>query len=431
MQNRIIWLLHNKLTENLVALYGAHFARYLLPLITIPYLARVLGVNTWGILAFIQAYSLYIAILVEFGFGLSATREIARHRDSKEDRGNILAGVIGAQMLLALLGVMITLVIQPFVPLLKNNLLMLWIGVFSALAQGFSLLWYFQGLESMRLVAVLDISAKCFATAGIFLLVHSPGDAWKVFASYLVANLTSVILSLSIIYKNIPFRFPFWSQIRTSIQMSWLMFIMRINGISFSSGNTIILGLAVSPEMVGYFAGAEKIASAVRQLLTPVIQGIYPRISYLVTHSVEKAVRLLKNELLILGIVGAMLSALVLLFSPLLVSLLLGRNFEPAIPVLKILSFLPTIIAFNLVLGSHWLLPMGYDRLFTLIGIRIVIINFLLVILVIVFIPIYALNGAAWAIILSQAFATANLFFVIYRKGSSLALSANRRIKTV
>ena len=59
-----------KLTENLIVLYAAYFVRYLLPLITIPYLARVLGVEMWGILAFILAYSSFAGLFIEFGFGL-------------------------------------------------------------------------------------------------------------------------------------------------------------------------------------------------------------------------------------------------------------------------------------------------------------------------------------------------------------------------
>src|SRR5580704_19568321 len=100
-------LLKHKLVQNAASLYGVQIATYAVPLVTIPYLARVLGVSGWGLVAIAQGFGSYIALLGEYGFGLSATREVARQRDDREKLADIFAGVLGAK--LALLAISIPL----------------------------------------------------------------------------------------------------------------------------------------------------------------------------------------------------------------------------------------------------------------------------------------------------------------------------------
>src|SRR5450631_2130909 len=91
----------NRIVHNVAALYGVQFGRKIIPLITIPYLARVLGAAGWGKVAFVTAIGEFIVILIEFGFNLSATREVARHRDCPNTCGEVMSGVLGAQVMLA------------------------------------------------------------------------------------------------------------------------------------------------------------------------------------------------------------------------------------------------------------------------------------------------------------------------------------------
>ena len=85
--------MNRKLWENLASLYGVHAFNYLIPLFTLPYLARVLGPEQWGALAFADAYARFVSLAIEYGFGLSATREIARIRDDPRERSRHLIGV--------------------------------------------------------------------------------------------------------------------------------------------------------------------------------------------------------------------------------------------------------------------------------------------------------------------------------------------------
>src|SRR5579884_4151622 len=105
-----------RLFQNVLALYGAQAGRKIIPLLSLPYLARTLGPKGWGLVAFVTALAEFIVILIDFGFNLSATREIARHRDSPERCGNVMAGVLGAQALLGVVAVAAAITAAHWIP---------------------------------------------------------------------------------------------------------------------------------------------------------------------------------------------------------------------------------------------------------------------------------------------------------------------------
>lgn len=125
-----ILLLGSPLLRNILALYGVQVVNYLFPLLTVPYLARVLGPKEWGLLAFTQAFGGYLQLLVEYGFGLSATRQVAQARDSLRRRAELLAGVLGAKVLLSFLALGLAFLLAPWLPPFHGRADLLWPGVF-------------------------------------------------------------------------------------------------------------------------------------------------------------------------------------------------------------------------------------------------------------------------------------------------------------
>src|SRR5271156_4405241 len=88
--------------HNVIALYGVQACTYALPLLTFPYLARVLGPSGWGVVVFAQAIGMVIASVVEYGFDISASRETSRQRDEPQRLSALISGVLGAKVLLAM-----------------------------------------------------------------------------------------------------------------------------------------------------------------------------------------------------------------------------------------------------------------------------------------------------------------------------------------
>lgn len=398
------------LVQNALSLFGVQVASYVVPLITIPYLARVLGASGWGMVAFAQALGSYVALVGEYGFSLSATREVARHRQDREKLTHILAGVLGAKIVLAVASLLVAIVVRYWVPLFREHPILLWWGMFWALAKAFSMLWFFQGFERMKLVATLDISGQALATAGIFILVHRPDDGWLVLAVQGLGYFLSFAVGLALAYRQLPFRLPTLSSVWEALRMGWTMFLFRSSVSLYTVGNAFILGLFVSPQFVGYYAGAEKISKAGFGLLNPISQTLYPRLVHMVHHARDRAVRLARIGVAVMGLGGLAMGAVVFFFAPLLVRIILGDGFGPAVPVLRILCLLPPLIALSNVFGIQWMLPLGMDRPFNTI---ILIAGAINIVLAVILAPLFGELGMAWAVVVAETFVTGGIYLLL------------------
>ncbi|HET7102264.1 MAG TPA: flippase [Terriglobia bacterium] len=416
------WSLDRGLARNVASLYGVQFASYLLPLITIPYLTRVLGPATWGLVAFAQAFGSYAGIGIEYGFHLSATRAVARSRDSMDELANLVAGVMGARVMLAAGAVLLALFLEPLIPLFRAHPVFLWAAVFWAVGQSFSMLWYYQGFERMRLVAVLDVAGKAAATAGIFILVHHPADGWKVLVLQGSGALLSVLVATAMVYREVPFRLPTWRLVSNTLRMGWSMFLFQGSMNLYGAGNAFILGLFASPAAVGFYAGAEKLARALMGLLAPIHQSLYPRLSHLVQRDRPAANRLARFSMFLMSSAGVVLSLAAFLGAPWAVPLILGSSFTASVPVLEIMAALPLLDALGTMFGVLWMVPLGLDRQFN----RVILAGGALNLVLAFFLaPRFAQIGMAAAVVATEVFVVLTLYVTLRRRKLS-PLAATR-----
>jgi PST family polysaccharide transporter len=394
-------LVQSELAQNAAALYGVQFVRKLLPLLIVPYLARVLGPAGWGLVAFMQSLAEIVVLGIEFGFNLSATREIARHRESKETCGEIMAGVLGAQAVLALVGISAAAAISSLIPVLRENPWLVAAGLFYAIAQGFIPLWFFQGLERMRLAAMLEIAGRTAGLLAVFVFVRSAQDTWVALAIQGVAPAITTCAGLCLAYRAIPCRTPTYWLVRGALARGWPLFVFRSAESLYGVANAFILGLFAAPAQVGYFASAEKISRATFGLLNPIRETLYPRISNLAHHSPERAATLARTGGAIMVGSGLMFSMAVYGFAPQLIGLLMGQAFGPAITVLRILSALPLVLAVTHSVGLQWLLPFGRDAEVNRIVVAAGVLN---LVLAMILAPHFTEVGMACSVLSAEVF---------------------------
>lgn len=413
---RAIQLLRGRTAQNLLALYGVQFANYLLPLITIPFLARILGPAGWGSLAVVQSFAQYLNLLIEYGFHLSATREVARYRSDQNRLAELLAGVLGAKVLLVLLAIGLTFALSLGIESLGRDPRLLWSGVFWAVALALSPTWFFQGLERLRLVAGLEVGTKLVATTLIFALVREPTDAWRVLFLQGIASLFSSGLALALAYREVGFRWPSWQGSLEALRSGRGLFFFRAAVSLYTVGNVFILGLFVPSQLVAYYAGAERLTKAFLGLLEPINRTFFPRLSHLVSQSPQEAARLASRVTGIMGLSGVLGAFLIAALAPLIVMLLLGSGYEPAIQVMRILVLLLPLIALSNALGIQWMLALGLDRPFN----RVILVAGLLNLgLALALVPRLAHIGMAYAVVLVEVFVTGGLMFYLWRTGKA------------
>ena len=398
--------------RNVAVLSGLQVASYVFPLATVPYLTRVLGPTAWGLLAFAAAFGAYVTLLVEYGFNLSATREVALFRDAREKLADLLAGVLGAKVLIALVVVGAAFVAYRLLPPLGGNPIVLYAAFFAALSQSLTLMWFYQGLERMRTVAVLEIASRATATAGIFVFVREPDDAWKVLALYGTASSVAGAVALSLAYREVPFRFPTPGLVWDALRMGWNSFVFNGSVSLYTVGNAFVLGLFAPHQFVGYYAGAEKLVTSLLRLFEPVSQAVYPRLNHLFHHERDEAMRLARFGAIFMIASGVLMGLGVFLLAPLLVRVLLGEGYEPAVPVLRVLALVLPMATMSTALHIQWILPLRLDRAFNAFVLGAGLLNLLLAL---VLAPLYYAQGMAWAVVCSEVVVSAGSVYLLLR----------------
>jgi PST family polysaccharide transporter len=411
---RVVALLRRGLVQNVLALYGVQFVNYLLPLLTIPFLTRVLGVEGFGLYAIFQSFSLYAWTVIDYSFIMVGTREVSRQRANPQARAELIAGVVGAKLLLASAVVATGLVVQQIVPTFQLHPLIFWMGIFWGVSLAFNLLWYFQGMERMRTAAALDLSAKALATAAIFLLVDSPQAIWKVFFLYGLANLLSLSVASYLAFRPISWQNPTWRLAMATLKSGWHLFTARMAVNVFAAGNSFILGLFAPPVVVGYFAGADKIGKASVSLSEPITLALFPRLSSIIHKDPVRALRLTRRSFMAMFGIGAAMTLFIYLAAPTLIPIILGPGYEASVSLLRILSPLPFLLALTSVLGVQWMLSLRMDRIYNTVIISAVGLNLVLALLLA---PNFGAKGMVWAVLISKIAEMAGVYaaLVIYR----------------
>ena len=405
--------MNRRLWENLASLYSVHIASYVIPLFTLPYLARVLRPAEWGSLAFAEAYSLYMTLIVEFGFGLSATREVARVRGDAQARGRQLSGVLGAQMMLGVAALLVTAALARTLPIFAAHGNLLPGALLLGLSRAVNPTWYFQGIERMRIMSLLNITANAAAAAGIFVLVGSPGDGWIALVLRGGAALACTVAGLSIVYRDTPFLWPSFRRSWEALRQGSSLFLLKSSVTLYTTANVLILGMLAAPAMIAWYAGAEKIAKAAVSGIGPMAQAFYPRINHLFASDRDRAAETLRASAWLMMGVGIAAGLALFAGAPILVRLLLGRGFERSIPVLRVLAVLPPMISASNLFGIQWMLPLRMDREFNAIVLLAGLLN---VGLAMVAARRYGPMGMAVSVVCAETFVTAGTVFALWRR---------------
>lgn len=404
-----------RLLSNFFSLSVLQGANYILPLITLPYLVRVLGPEKFGLIAFAQAFIQYFNILTDYGFNLSATREISIYRDNKEKVSEIFSSVIMIKLGLMIISLLILSVLVFTIPKFKNDWLIYFFTFGMVLGNVLFPVWFFQGMERMKYITFLNIMARLIFTISIFIFIRKVQDYIYVPLISSLGTITAGVLGLWVIYKNfkVNFTLPNLESIKYQLKEGWYIFISTVSISLYTTSNTFILGIFTNNTIVGYYAAAEKIIKAIQGLLSPISQTVYPHISKLASESKERALNFIRKLVKIVGSISFIISLSIFIFANLIVNIILGPQYQQSIIVLRILAFLPFIIGLSNIFGIQTMLTFNLKRAFSRILISAGLLN---ITLALILTPLYQHIGVSSAVLITESFVTLTMFFYLRRK---------------
>jgi PST family polysaccharide transporter len=272
--------LNSSLVSNFFSLVILQGANYLFPLLTIPYLFRTLGVETFGLISFAAAFIQYFVILTDFGFNISGVQFISSNRDNKEKRDVFFVNVLVAQLFLFLVGLTLLLIV---IFIFDKFYQYKWVYLLSyTTVFGTVLLptWFFQGMEQMKYITKINIITRSLAIIPIFFLVKSDADYLLVPFFYGLGSIACGAIALYIASSRFNVNFYFekasLSGIKKCLKDSSDFFISRISVSLYTVSNTFVLGLVAGNVAVGYYAAAEKLYMAIQSMYGPLNNALYP-----------------------------------------------------------------------------------------------------------------------------------------------------------
>ena len=401
------------LGHNVLSLYSLQFANYILPLITVPYLVRVLGPERFGAVAFSQGLIAYLTTIVNYGFDWSATRTISVQRHDLKAVTRTASSVWIAKTLLCLGGLFVLILLIQTVNRLKGEAHLLYILFGIVIGNVMFPTWLFQGLERMVFISIINFGMRSLVTVGIFFLVRQPSD-FLIYAGLLSLQWIGIGILGVWTAKNhlhIQFERPSLPTVISTLKDGWHLFVSTSAVSLYTVGNTFILGMVTNNIVVGYFSAAEKLVKISYRLMIPLQQAVYPRISKMASHSPQSALRWSKHLLFIVLLGGSMISLFILVATPMLVRILLGVNYEPSILVMRILAPLPLLIGVSNVLCFQIMLPFKKDKAFSFILLTAGVLNLSLAFF---FAPLWQEKGMAVSVVTVEV-------FVVLASGSYLA----------
>ena len=373
-----------RLLSNFMSLSVLQGANYVLPLITLPYLVRVLGPEKYGLIAFAQAFIQYFNILTDYGFNLSATREISIHRNNAQKVSEIFSSVMIIKFCLLVLSFVIMSILVFSFWKFRQDWLIYYLTFGMVVGQVLFPVWFFQGMERMKYITFLNITAKLIFTFAIFVFIHQASDYIYVPLLNLFGYLVAGALALWIVFRGfkVGFKVPSYSSLIHQLKEGWYIFISQVAISGYNSSRLFAVGLFTDNTITGYYAIAEKLMNVVITFpLASLLQSLYPRLTKIYSENKERAIRLM-NKFQSITTIAYLIGLPVLYFlAPWVIKIISDEPYPETILSFRLLLLAVFFISAN-AFRVHFLLISGKDdvylKIHTIMGIGGLILIFLM-----------------------------------------------------
>lgn len=337
-------------------------ANYIFPLLTYPYVSRVLGVSSIGACNFVDSIINYYILLSTLGIGTVGIREIAKVKNDRKALETTFSRIFSINTVTTTIAMAALILSILFVPRLRENIGLMWIGALKLASNYLLIEWLYKGLEEFRYITDRTIAVKCLYVAAVFLFVKSPQDTELYYL--LLTLMITVNAAINIVHsrKHTGFRFT----LKQSLPLLKSIVILGVYALMtsmYTTFNVAYLGMTCGDTEVGYYVTSNKIYRIILSLFTAVTGVMLPRLSSILAEKrYGEFRRLLKKSLVLLLVIFVPVAAALMVFAPQVIRIIAGQGYEGAIVPLRIISPLLVIIGIEQILITQGLMPMGKDK---------------------------------------------------------------------
>jgi PST family polysaccharide transporter len=332
----------------------------LCPLITYPYLLRVIGTELYGSVIFAQTIIAYISLIINFGFNISATKSIAVHKEDRQILSEIVSSVYTSKFILWLICLAAYLTLISIVPFFRKHFLLYFFSFFVSINELLFPVWFFQGIEKMKYTTFINITIRSLFVIAVFVIIKSRSDYLYVPLLNSIGAMIAGVISAYIVFRKEHIRFlllpveKIYQHFRESIPL----FVSIISVQVYVNLNKLIVGTFIGMSEVATYDLGEKIATTMKIPIHVINQVVFPKISR------EKNIEFI-NKMMFL-VTGIVMVGYVCVFicSKWIVLFFMGEFIAKAIDIIRILCISTIIVSINIFLAGCRLIPFGYNKTF-------------------------------------------------------------------
>ena len=321
-------------------------AKMVFPFLILPILTRRLSVETYGSLTFIKTVMNFLQIFLDFGFMLSATKEIAKIKDDTNKIQQIMADTLLARLLLGGIGFLLIVILSFFFPILGHNFLFTITSYLTVFLSIFLFDFLFRGLEIIHVMTIRFIVMK---TISFLLTIFFVRQDHQIILIPLFDILSSVIAIILVAFelqkRNFRLIRPKLKSSIYSLKISLIYFLSDVSATAFNAISTIIIGLVFSSTEVALFGVSIQIIGAIQALLGQLSSGIYP---IMVRQKSRKFIQQIFQKTIPLVF---LFTGLIIILLPLALQVLAGDKYAAAHPIIQILAITIFFSFINTLLG--------------------------------------------------------------------------------
>ena len=363
------------------------------PLITYPYVSRVLGPAGMGQNAFAVSMISYFIMIAMLGVPTYGIRACAQVRDDREKLSQTVQELMLLNLIMAAASYVLLGACMLLIPRFRELKLLLWVTSTGILLNAVGVNWFYSAIEEYAYITVRSITFKVLAIGVMFLFVRSPDDVVWYAVVTLIASYGSYILNFIRLRRFISFRRTAPYDLRRHIKVALLFFAMAVATTVYTNLDVVMLEFMTDDTIVGYYNTAVKVKQILVSLVTSLGAVLLPRLSYFVEKGDrEEFYKILRKAVAFVLFAAIPLMAFFILCAEETVLVLSGDQFLPAVPAMRII--MPTVLLIGLtnVLGIQIMVPTGQEKKVTL---SVVIGGVTDLILNAVLIPVLGAAGAA------------------------------------
>ena len=327
---------NKNIVNNTIMLMIFNIAKIAFPFITLPYLTRILTTDSYGIVAYVKTVMSYMQIFVDFGFVLSATKDIVKCREDKNEMERVIGDTMVARVILGGLGFVVVLILSLALPILRTNILYTMLSYVAVFLSIFLMDFLFRGLERMHVITIRFIVMKIISTIFTFVLIKGDQNLILIPILDIVSTLVAILMVWYEIGKmQLKLKFSGMKKVISTLKDSFVYFLSNVAATSLNALSTIIIGIYTSPTEVAYWSLCMQIIGSITACYNPISDGIYPEMIKTKNTAIIKKVLKIFMPIVLAGCIFSYF------FANIGFMILGGEKYSNAVPVFRLL--IPTL----------------------------------------------------------------------------------------